>query len=310
VAEARAAEAALHTKTIDPELDLTSRPASIQTTTSHGKVVLEIEQPDADIARDLLAFAVLDLQSGLLRLEALARQKNAPEALLSFFNEISATIATAHTDQSKLFESGRNLKTLQGYGSTVTEEWDGFAAAQYHALVLQFDEVVKKFPDWRKFVNQPPRAISGTTVEDVATAVEEVADAISRQTDIVAATIGVRLKVLAFNLKNATRWAAEHTALGAPGNIATELLMSDAAQSVANTLMSLVKLGLENVAPMITQFGGNVSEGVGQGVVYIVAAVTTALALLAIPKLAKIFPGVFDNMNEGAKILRELWNDK
>ena len=209
-----------------------------------------------------------------------------------------------------MFECGRNLKTLQGYGSTVTEEWDSFAAAQYHALVLQFDEVIKKFPDWRNFASHPPKAKSGTTVEDVASAVDEVAEAIFQQPDIVAATIGVRLKALAFSLKTATRRAAEQVAFGGPGNIATELLMSDAAQSVANTLMSLVKLGLENLAPMASPFGGNFIEGLRQGVANTITMIIPVLGLAAIPVLAKMFPGVFDRMKEGAKILRDLWNDK
>jgi hypothetical protein len=296
VAEARAAE---RVPADQSEIDLSSRPASVQTKTANGKVVLEQEHPDADIARALLAAAVLDLQNALGRLETVARQKNAPDALLLFFGEAALTVVEAHTDQSKLFESGRNLKTLQNYGSTVSAEWDTFGAAQYHALVLQFDEVIKKFPAWRAFEFEPPKAAPHTKPEDVAAVVDEVIAAISNTPDIVDATVVDRLRALKFRLMGVSRPMIDQAGMGGSNHIAIELLMSDAGQSTANVLMSVVKLGLENVAPMGNWVGGNLTAGLGM----IVAGIPIAVCVVALPKLKKMFPGVFERYEQGAEIL-------
>jgi hypothetical protein len=311
VAEARAAEDALVVqKPVEDELDLSSRPASVQTRTENGKVVEESERSQVEIAQDLLSSAVQDLQVGLKSLAGLAKQKNAPEALIIYLNEIADGIREALNDQSKLFENGRHLKALQGYGSTVTDEWDSFSAARYHALVLQFHEVMAKFPAWKKFENNPPKAELDTKAVDVAAAVDEIADAVSAHPEIVDSSISVRLKVLAFALKNAVRRAADQSAFGGIGNVTSDLLMSDAVQSVANTLMSLVKLGLETVTPLASQLGGKISEGAGQGVVTAVTWIIPVLCLTAIPWLAQKFPGVFDKMKQGAKVLRDILEGK
>jgi hypothetical protein len=307
VAEARAAEDALVVrKQVEDELDLSSRPASVQTTISNGKVVLQHEQPNAELARDLLASAVLDLQNALRRLETVARQKNAPDALLSFLSEAALTVVEAHTDQSRLFESGRNLKTLQNYGSTVSAEWDTFGAAQYHAMVLQYDEVIKKFPAWRAFEIEPPKAAPDTKPEDVASAVDEVIAAISKTPDIVDATVVDRLRALKFRLMTASRPLIYQAGMGGSNHIAIELLMSDAGQSTANVLMSFVKLGLENVAPIGNWVGGNLNAGLGM----IVAGIPIAVYMVALPKLKKMFPGVFEQYERGAEILSKFYKSE
>ena len=137
------------------EQALRAKPASIETAIEDGVIDLSPAIPTATLDKNSLRAAARDMANELGQLADLAKAKNADQRHVGLLTEAAEKVRTAPDNSVNLFASGRLHEALTTLSTQVNDEWDAPSAARYHAALLQFERTLKKFPDWRKFLEQP-----------------------------------------------------------------------------------------------------------------------------------------------------------
>ncbi len=229
---------------ISDSQDFTSRPATVQTVVHNGVVQLKNIAPETDISSQILKSAVQDIAKALVELAELSESKNADRNFSNFCSAAAASAAKIIDDQAELFQSGRNQKTIASYAATVNSEWDSLSAARFHSTLMQFDELLKRFPAWRSFIGNPPRAVTQPDflkiVEEANSLVHEFRDSL----ELIVPDVSQRLHGLISRLsQRLDLWAADNKK--AEDN--SELLLADVAESISNVLRSVAQIALHSV---------------------------------------------------------------
>ena len=244
VAEARVQAQSLEKPEEFKLSDFASKPASIQTDVINGKVELSISSPIVDLKSPILQSAITDLCEALVELKTIAEAKNADRALIELLPQISETLAKAPTDQVSLFKAGRQQKALLAYGATVANEWDSVSAAQYHATVLQIDDLLLKFPAWQEFIFKPPRPISPPPlqefIESATEALLEIQQGVNK--NFIGSAVAAQFEQLIGQLERYKNTVSEWAKINSDSESDAILLAGDIAQSFGNFLRTCAKL--------------------------------------------------------------------
>jgi hypothetical protein len=165
---------------------------------------------------------------------------------LAFFEQAASAIERAVNNQSALFESGRCLSALQRFAPTIDAEWHPLHAAQYHALLLQFDKTLRKFKVWREFLKEHVGPRTPVPFNEVAKGLDEITDELAEFNDLISIQVSFKLKEIVSALQASSerllKSIDQNAELSAVAEEQAALLLEDAAHSVINALTSVSQI--------------------------------------------------------------------
>ncbi|MGB6325696.1 MAG: hypothetical protein WBG11_07955 [Methylocella sp.] len=129
------------------------RPAALEPVWSNGKLVLPSHPASTDGDPEALVAALKVLRAEIAELADDADgEANIDKRSIIYLRRKAEGIPNHAPAQDELFRLAHAKEFLEGYATTVNEEWPDFLAQRFHALTLHFDRTVRQFPKWRAFV--------------------------------------------------------------------------------------------------------------------------------------------------------------
>ncbi|WP_237155525.1 hypothetical protein, partial [Oryzibacter oryziterrae] len=129
------------------------RPAAIEPEWLEGQLVLPAKPVPSDLSKTSLDSALIALKQELQDLVGDARQvHNIDQRSIDFLERLTQRLPLSAPTEVELFRIAHTEQKLQGYVTTVNDEWPGFLAVSYASTLLAFDRTLRQFPAWRSFL--------------------------------------------------------------------------------------------------------------------------------------------------------------
>lgn len=239
-------------------------PAAIEPEWVNDRLVLPVRPAESDLAGASITSALQALKSELGAFaESLDGEANIDPRVISFLLQLAEDVPIEVPPQDRLFALGHHGEKLTNYGTTVAVEWPPFLAAGYHALMLQFERVMRQFPEWRAFTAAKLGDIVEAEELSVADRLAQAIEDLLRDRE----AVGIVDPALPDAIK-------ANRALLSPSDSATELVSGDSNQdSIAadvvessnNTVKRIAEQALRGSAGAATYAAGELRDGVKEG---------------------------------------------
>lgn len=233
-----------------------SKPAAIEPVIlPNGRLGLSTNTARFDLNEGSVRAAFAAVKSGFAELAQDAEDAgNIDHRSIRELKRISDRIPLLVPTQEELFRLGHVEALLNGYASTVNDEWPQLLAKKYHAINRMFDDTIRQFPEWREFKrNAAQDDFSAAQISTGVNAGDLLAEDLEadESIDYVDQSLPNAIRNLAADLKQNVEQFFSY--ISHKFEVALDLV-----ESLSNTIKSLCKIALGTIG----DFGGHYLRGV------------------------------------------------
>jgi hypothetical protein len=175
-------------------------PAAIEPLWQDGRLVIAATPAAVDLDGVGLAGALASLKASIGQLADDAEvESNIDRRMVRKLRRLADLVPDYPPDQATLFTLGHAQEALREFQGTVAAEWPDVLAADYSALVTQYEKTVRQFPRWREFArNAAKNDLSMGDALEIAASTERAVEVLRDEvpSEIVDAAIPTLLEKL------------------------------------------------------------------------------------------------------------------
>jgi hypothetical protein len=224
---------------------LRRRPATIDPIVQDGRLVLPVRPAEMSLESSIVVASLRALRETARELAAeIAAERQVDQRPARRLTDVADRIGDAAPTHDTVFLLGHLLEELNGFAATVNAEWPDYLAARYLAVQLNLDRTLRRFPQWRAYLDDPGRARVTPEERELAPAlaVDVAAAARASETvDRIDPAIPNLLDILA-GLLAAARAQGEQA--DAEVTLGGDRLAADLLESIDNILKTLAEAAL------------------------------------------------------------------
>jgi hypothetical protein len=232
--------------------------AAIEPIWRNGRLTLKNTAAKADLKGGAFAAALRGLREELQTFaDDITNEVNIDKRFVAIVRRLVDQIPSKPPLQAEIFRLGHAETIFSGYANTVNTEWPPALAAQYHALSLHFDRILRQVPLWREFKrNAANDVFSQSQVQEAALLATELATTLrfEEANTLIDPAIPEAVEGLAQTLKAALTANSENPEAAVKAGL--ELLAYDVVESVNNILKSIFEVAIWTGIPTTLKKAG------------------------------------------------------
>lgn len=227
-----------------PDL-LRPRPAAIEPVFLDGRLRLSAAPADGSLDPAILLASLRTLREGLRELAAeIASESQVNQRPARRMTDIADRIGDTVPTSDTVFVLGHLLGELDSFTATVNAEWPDYLAARYLAIKLNLDRTLRRFPQWRAFIEDPAHASLTPAEQEGATALAHGVAAAARSPEVAAIVDPAVPNLLDALADQLAEWRALNEHVGGMVEATGDRLAADLIESVDNILKALAEAAL------------------------------------------------------------------